>query len=165
MPGFMPEEVTSNIYSSLRKISVLDKETFLKNNIQEMENGIVPLLFIITLISGIVLTAILSLILSISVMEKRKDFAIIKAIGSPRGFISGIIIQLSILLSLSGLAFALMLFFPMIALVEKISPEVSARTSIAQLLVVSLAVILISLVSSILPNQKIRKIYPLEVFK
>lgn len=165
IPGFRPEEVKSNIYSSLRKISVLDKETFLKNNIQEMENGIVPLLFIITLISGIVLTAILSLILSISVMEKRKDFAIIKAIGSPRGFISGIIIQLSILLSLTGLAFALMLFFPMIALVEKISPEVSARTSIIQILFVSLAVIVISLISSILPNQKIRKIYPLEVFK
>ena len=48
-----------------------------------MESGIIPLLFIVTLISAIVLTAILSLILSVSILEKRRDFAIMKALGSP----------------------------------------------------------------------------------
>jgi putative ABC transport system permease protein len=136
----------------------------MENNIREMESGIIPLIFIVTLISAIVLTAILSLILSISVLEKRKDFAIMKALGSPGRFIPGLVIRISLILSLTGLVLALILFFPMTEIVEKISPEVSARTSVIQILIVSAGVIVISLISSILPNRRIRKIYPLEVF-
>ncbi len=164
IPGSDPETIKSNIYSGLKNIVIFDKPTFIRNNVREMESGIIPLLFIVTLISAIVLTAILSLILSISVLEKRKDFAIMKAVGSPRGFISGLIVSQSVILSLTGLAFALVLFFPMIGIVEKISPEVSAKTSVFQILIVSSGVMVISLISSVLPTRKIRKIYPLEVF-
>lgn len=164
VPGVAPENIKSEIYSGLKNITVFDKETFLNNNIREMESGIMPLLYIVTLISSIVLTAILSLILSISVLEKRKDFAIMKAVGSPRGFVTGLIVSQSVILSMTGLSIALILFFPMIAIVEKISPEVSAKTSIYQMLIVSAGVLIISLISSALPIRKIRKIYPLEVF-
>jgi putative ABC transport system permease protein len=112
-----------------------------------------------------VLIAILSLILSISILEKRRDFAIMKALGSPRGFISGLIVRLSVILSISGLFFGLVLYFPMVSIVERISPEVATRTSVLQILVVSSGVMLISMVSSFLPNMNIRNIYPLEVFK
>ena len=88
-----------------------------------MESGIIPLLFIVTLISAIVLTAILSLILSVSVLEKRKDFAIMKVLGSPRGFIPWLVIRVSMMLSLTGVILALVIFFPMIGIVEKIFPE------------------------------------------
>jgi len=164
IPGSNLGKIKSDIYSGLKNIVIFDKATFIKNNIQEMESGIIPLLFIVTLISAIVLTAILSLILSVSVLEKRNDFAIMKALGSPRGFISGLVVRLSVILSLTGLAFALVLFFPMVWIVERISPEVSAKTSVFQILVVSSGVMIISLISSVLPNRRIRKIYPLEVF-
>jgi len=163
-PGASTDSIKSEIYAGLKNIVVFDKVTFMENNIREMESGIIPLLFIVTLISAIVLTAILSLILSISVLEKRKDFAIMKALGSPGRFIPGLVIRISLILSLTGLVLALILFFPMTGIVEKISPEVSARTSVFQILIVSAGVIVISLISSILPNRRIRKIYPLEVF-
>lgn len=158
------ENIKSDIHSGFKNVVVFDRETFLENNIQEMESGIMPLLYIVTMISAIVLTAILSLILSISVLEKRKDFAIMKAIGSPRGFIAAIVVSQSVILSFTGLALSLILFFPMTAVIEKISPEVSTKTSLFQMLVVSMGVIVISLISSILPIRRIRKIYPLEVF-
>lgn len=163
-PGVALENIKSDIYSGIKNIVVFDKETFLDNNIREMESGIMPLLYIVIMISAIVLIAILSLILSISVLEKRKDFAIMKTVGSPRGFIAAIVVSQSVILSLTGLAFALILFFPMTAVIEKISPEVSSKTSLFQMLAVSLGVIIISLMSSVLPIRRIRKIYPLEVF-
>ena len=83
VPGSVIENIKSGIYSGFKDIVVFDKTTFIKNNMQEMESGIIPLLFIVTFISAIVLTAILSLILSVSILEKRRDFAIIKALGSP----------------------------------------------------------------------------------
>ncbi|MDP4276191.1 MAG: ABC transporter permease [Bacteroidota bacterium] len=163
-PGFKLGNVQASIQSKLKKVVSFDKETFVKNNIQEMDSGIIPLLFIVTFISAIVLTAILSLILSINVLEKRKDFAILKVLGSPRGFISGIVIEQSILLSLTGFVFAVILYFPMISLIEKITPEVSVMTTLSQLIIVLAGVNIISLASTILPNRRIRQIYPLEVF-
>ncbi len=165
LSGSAMENIKSDIYSGFKNIVVFDKATFIKNNIQEMESGIIPLLFIVTLISAIVLTAILSLILSISILEKRRDFAIMKALGSPYGFISGLVIRLSAILSITGLFLGLVLYFPMVIIVERISPEVATRSSILQILIVSSGVMLISIISSFLPNMNVRKIYPLEVFK
>ncbi len=164
LQGYDHSQVKAEIDSLFTNIVVYDKNTFTDNNIREMESGIIPMLFIVTLISAVVLTSILSLILSVSVLEKRKDYAIMKALGSPRGFIAGLIVRLSIILSLIGLSFTMVLYFPLLNLVERISPEVSAKTSVMQIITVFAGVIIISLVSSFLPNQRIRKIYPIEVF-
>jgi len=163
-PGFKLKDVQSNVYAKLKNVVVYNNDTFVKNNIHEMENGIIPLFFIIMLITAVVLTAILSLILTVSVLERRKDFAILKALGSPHGFITGLVILQSMLLSLAGLVMGVILFFPMISLIAIITPEVANTTTVSQILLVSLGVMGISLISSILPIQKIRKIYPLEVF-
>jgi putative ABC transport system permease protein len=165
VPGSVLENIRSDIYSGFENIAVFDKATFIKNNTREMESGIIPLLFIVTLISAIVLTAILSLILSVSILEKRRDFAIMKALGSPHGFISGLVVRLSAILAITGLFLGLVIYFPMVSIVERISPEVATRTSVLQILAVSSGVMLISMISAFLPNMNVRKIYPLEVFK
>lgn len=164
LPDFKVKDVQANIYEKLRNVVVFDNETFVQNNIHEMENGIIPLFAIITLITAVVLTAILSLILSVSVLEKRQDFAIIKALGCPNGFVPRLVLMQSMMLSLAGLVVGILLFFPMISLVGRITPEVANTTSVNQILLVSIGVLLISMISSILPIHKIRKIYPLEVF-
>jgi putative ABC transport system permease protein len=164
LPTFRLKDVQANIIAKLKNVVVFDNDTFVKNNIHEMENGIIPLFFIITLITAVVLTAILSLILSVSVLERRQDFAIIKALGSPYGFITGLVMLQSMLLSSAGLLLGVILFFPMTSLIERITPEVANTTSVGQILLVSAGILVISAISSILPIRKIRKIYPLEVF-
>ena len=157
-------EVTSRIKAAVSDINVFDRETFIQNNIREMESGILPLLYMIAIIGAIVLTAILSLILSINVLERRKDFAIMKALGSPKGFIPGLIIEQSMILIISGLVVGIIFFFPLIEVLEKISPEVSAVSSPVQVLTVCLGALSIGLISSIVPIRKLKKIYPLEAF-
>jgi len=158
------QAVTSRIYACVSDINVIDRETFIKNNIKEMESGILPLLYMIAIIGAIVLTAILSLILSINVLERRKDFAIMKALGSPQGFLPGLIIEQSMILIICGLAIGIIFFFPLIRVLEKISPEVSAISSPTQVLTVCLGAVFIGLISSIGPIRKLKKIYPLEAF-
>jgi putative ABC transport system permease protein len=164
LPNVRLKDVQANVYAKLKNVVVFDNDTFVQNNIHEMENGIIPLFFIITLITAVVLTAILSLILSVSVLERRQDFAIIKTLGSPHGFITGLVMLQSLLLSTTGLIMGILLFFPMTSLIEKVTPEVANTTSVGQILLVSVSVLVISAISSILPIRKIRKIYPLEVF-
>ena len=162
--GESKQAIISRIYAAVPDINVFDRTTFIKNNIKEMESGILPLLYMIAIIGAIVLTAILSLILSINVLERRKDFAIMKALGSPKGFLPGLIIEQSMILIFSGLAVGIIFFFPLIRVLEKISPEVSAVSSSTQVLTVCLGAVIISLISSIGPIRKLNRIYPLEAF-
>lgn len=159
------KNVIQRIRLELPDVEVYDRETFLQNNINELESGILPLLFFIAILSCVLLTSILSLILSINVLEKRKDYAIMKAIGAPGWFIVRTVIYQAFLLAFSGLVIALILFYPLIYLVGNLSPEVSIMTSAGQIIAVAGGVMIISLVSSVFPILKLRKIYPMEVFK
>ena len=164
-PGSGLKHVSAEIETRLPDVVVFGHERFLENNIREMESGILPLLFVVAVIGSVVLMAILSLILSVNVLERRKDFAIMKALGSPGSFISGLVVIQALILSGCGLAVGIALFFPLMGAVEKLSPEVSVLTSPFQILSVTVSVTVISLISSIFPNQKLRKVYPLEAFK
>ncbi len=164
-PGNNSSDIADLIRKELPDIAVFDRKSFLANNIREMESGLLPLLYVVAFIGAVVLTAILSLILSVNVLERRRDYAVMKALGSPGSFIPGTVIQQALVLAGCGMAVALLLFFPLTEVVEKISPEVSVISSLIQILIVMAGVIIISLVSSFIPIRKLRNIYPLEVFK
>ncbi len=164
-PGTDPSDIANLIMSELSDIAVFDQKSFLANNIHEMESGLLPLLYVVACIGAVVLTAILSLILSVNVLERRKDYAIMKALGSPGSFIPGTVIQQALMLAGSGVTVALILFFPLTEVVEKLSPEVSVISSLIQIIIVIAGVGLISLISSFIPIRKLSNIYPLEVFR
>jgi ABC-type antimicrobial peptide transport system permease subunit len=88
-----------------------------------------------------------------------------KALGAPAGFIPRVIIQQSLILAISGMVIAIVLFGPMLNAVKKFSPTISAESSVRQILIVAGGVLVISLLSSILPLLRQRHIYPLEVFR
>lgn len=163
--GSDPIAVSANIRAVSSDISVYDRVTFLNNNIHEAESGVMPLLYVVALIGAVVLTALLSLILSVYVLEQQKDYAIMKALGSPSGFIPGIVIQQALMLAASGLIIALLLFNPMLDAVKRFSPTISAESSANQILIVAGGLFIISLFSTILPLLRQRRIYPLDVFR
>lgn len=157
-------KVAEAIRRALPGVEVYDHDQFLRNNIREMQSGLLPFLYTVAVIGAIVLTAILSLLLSINILEQRKDFAILKTLGSPKGFLPRLIIQQALLIAIAGSMVALVVFFPMSVMIEKLSPEISTKSSLGQVAVVLLTVGAISLLSSFISMQKLRRIYPLEAF-
>jgi putative ABC transport system permease protein len=153
------------IRAALPRVEVYEHEEFLQNNTREMEAGILPLLYSVAVIGAVVLTVILSLLLSINVLERRKDFAVLKTLGSPRGFLPRLIVEQALAVALAGSAVALGLFFPMVAVIERLAPEVSTQSSVEQVALVILAVGLVSLLAALFSLQKLRSIYPLEAFQ
>lgn len=156
--------IADEIRKELPNVEVYDHETFLQNNIREMQVGFLPFIYTIASIGVVVLTVILSLLLSINILERRKDFALMKTLGSPKGFLSRLIIGQALLISSAGNVAAIILFFPMTTVIEKISPEISTKTSVEQMATVVLVVSVISLFSSFISMQRLRRIYPLEAF-
>jgi len=164
------EKYIPTIMNSIKKkfggtLSLFTNKTFLINNIREMEAGILPLFYAIAVIGGIVLSIILSLILSVNILEKRRDFAIMKILGSSQWFLDKLVIAQALAISLTALLFAIAAFFPLLRFVEYVSPEVTARVGVSHILLVAFVTIIISLLSSLLACKKTRSIYPLEVFQ
>lgn len=157
-------EVAEAIRRALPTVEVYEHETFVTNNTREMQAGFLPFIYTVTSIGVIVLTAILSLLLSISILERRKDFAIMKTLGSPSGFLACLIIEQSLLISGAGIAVALALFYPTVAIIKILTPEIAVRMSVQQAAAVMLAVGIISLISSFISMQRLRRIYSLEAF-
>ncbi|MGE5436498.1 MAG: ABC transporter permease [Syntrophothermus sp.] len=153
---------------SLQKVlpgcSFYTHQEFVDNNIKEMKTGILPMLYAIAGISGIVLTAILSLILSINILEKRKDFAVMKILGCPESFLPGLVFSQAVIITLLSSAVALILYFPVTAIIENISPEITVKNDLLTSLLVVLTAVIMSLVSSFISVHRLRHIYPIEVF-
>ncbi|MEE9502803.1 MAG: ABC transporter permease [Candidatus Aminicenantaceae bacterium] len=162
--GYSLREVADEIRSHLSGVEVYDHETFLKNNIYEMESGFLPLLYTVAVIGAVVLTLILSLLLSVNILEKRKDFVVFKTLGSPKGFLGRLIIAQAMLISTSACIVGLIVFFCLVRLIEKISPEVSTKSTVGQILVVVAVAEIMSLISSFLSMRKLRRIYLMEAF-
>jgi len=157
--------VQARIREELPGLEVYDHPTFLQNNIQEMKSGFLPLLYTVAAIGAVVLTVILSLLLSVNILERRKDFAILKTIGSPLAFLWGMVIKQALLISSASSLAALAAFFPLVRLIERVSPEVSTKSTLGQIAAVVLAVGVMSLLSSGISIRRLRRIYFLEAFQ
>jgi ABC-type lipoprotein release transport system permease subunit len=162
--GHVARDVVQSIHDELPGLEVYDHQTFLQNNIREMQSGFLPLLYTIAAIGAVVLTTILTLILSISILERRKDLAVMKILGSPIGFLYRLIVEQSFQIATAGCLTAVILYFPVVLCVERLSPEVSTRSSVEQIIAVTVAVWGMSLLSSFFSMRRLRHIYPLEAF-
>jgi ABC-type lipoprotein release transport system permease subunit len=163
--GLRVPEVARRIKEDLPDVEVYDHPTFLKNNIREMQSGFLPLLYTVAAIGAIVLTAILSLLLTISILEQRKEFGVMKTLGCPQGFLQWLVMRMS--LSIAGLSscLALVSFFPLIVVVERFRPEVSTKCNVEQIIIVLAVVTLMSLLSSVFSIRRLSRIYALEAFQ
>lgn len=158
------ERVAKTIRSALPAVEVYEHTQFLQNNIREMQSGLLPFLYTVAALGVIVLMAILSLLLSVNILERRKDFAVLKTLGSPSSFLSRLIVEQALLISFLGMKTGLTLFYPMVVLLERISPEVTTKSSVEQVMGVVAVVIVVSLMSSFISLQRLRRIYPMEAF-
>jgi putative ABC transport system permease protein len=159
------QALRNRIREDVPGVDIYTQEEFLANNIREMESGLLPLLFTIASIGGLVLAAILTLLLTINILERRTDIAVMKALGVPASSLTRLVLALAFLISGAGTAVALVAFFPLCLLLERIAPEVTTATASSHVILALIVVALISTVSALLAVRRTHRIYPLEAFQ
>ena len=153
------------ITGRLTDVEVYDHETFVLNNLRELQAGFLPFVLTIVGIGIVVLTVVLSLLLSINIIEQRKDFAIMKIIGSSGRFLIMEILGQSFVLSLFGYLMAGLCLWPLIKFIAILTPEVTVLPTLVHFVVVLLITGCIATLSAGFSMLKLRKIYPMEVFQ
>jgi len=162
--GAAPNTVRSAIKEALPSVEVYDQASFVANNTQEMEAGFLTFIYTIATLGLVVLTTILSLLLSIHILERRREFAIMKVVGASSLFLSGLVFKQALMISGAGVAAAMVLFVPVVKLVAYLSPEVAVAASVAQAGAVAVLVGVVGLISATLALGRLRRIYALEAF-
>jgi len=169
MVDLKPQSEVSQVQRAIREelpgLEVFSHEEFVANNTREMESGILPLLYTIALVGGVVLTTVLTLILSINILERRKDFALLKTLGAPGPYLPRFVLAQAGVLGLAGLVAGCTLVAPMAAMIEQLAPEVSTKTTAVHVVLVSLGVVVMSAASAAITARRLRRIYPLEAFQ
>ncbi len=138
---------------------------FIENNVLEMQTGFLAFLFIITLMGALVLAVILALLLSLDILERRRDFVIMKALGAPGTYLLGMVAGKALLLGVGGGGLGLALFLPLRALVRWLAPELETQVYPAQMAIVFLGVLVICLASALIASRRISGFYALEAFR
>ncbi len=157
--------VVESLKRRFPSLAVFSKKEFVENNLEEMETGVLPVLWTIALFGISIGTAVMSLMLYGSVLEKREDYALLKAIGGSQNFIVLLVLRQSLLGATTGYAFGLMLNLICAPVITRLVPEVTLLFTWRAAAIVLAASLLIGAIASWAPIHKLARIYPGEVFR
>lgn len=158
------DRVIATVRQVLRDASVFTHAEFIENNRREMQSGFLPFIVAVCTISVVVLVSILSLLLSILILERRTDFAVMKTIGAPAFALPLLVLNLAAIIAVSGTAVGLVMYPVVTQLVQWISPELCPRTTGREFAITTTSVLLACVVAALIPLRKLRSIYPAESF-
>ncbi|NWJ42027.1 MAG: ABC transporter permease [Geothrix sp.] len=164
-PGETVPAVLQALRAAQPEMNFFSDAQFIENNVLEMQTGFLAFLFIITLMGALVLAVILALLLSLDILERRRDFVIMKALGAPRSYLRGLVAAKALLLGGCGGGLGLALFLPLRALVRVLAPELETQVYPAQMALVLAGVLVICLASALVATRRIAGFYALEAFR
>lgn len=146
-------------------LAIFSKKVFVENQLEEMEAGVLPVLWTIALFGISSGATVMTLMLYGSVLEKREDYALLKAVGASQNFVVALVLKQSLLGATTGYAFGLMLNFICAPLLTRLVPEVTLLFTWRAAAIVLAASLLIGAIASWAPIHKLARIYPAEVFR
>jgi putative ABC transport system permease protein len=113
---------------------------------------------------AVVCAFIVALMLYNSVLERREDYATLKALGASQRYLLRIVVGQALLVTAAGCFFGALLVAALTPLLREAVPALALRYSPSLLLIVP-CVLLIGGVAAAAPVRMLRRIYPAEVFR
>ena len=146
-------------------LSVYSKKEFIKNNLEEMQTGVLPILWAIGIFAAISGAAVISLMLYGSILEKRDDYAMLKAVGASHSQLLIIVGKQSVFIAVIGYFYGLLLYLILSPAIIKLFPEINLSLIWQAEVMVFAASLFIGIIGAIIPIYKLYGIYPAEVFR
>lgn len=157
--------VSEKIVNAIPGAVVMPKAEFMSNNREEVEVGFAPILFAVLLMGAFVGTVVISLTLFTATMEKRHEYAVLKALGAGNGYLAGVILQQALWNGVLGFLAGVGLLMITANGIERLVPEVSIVLSSRDFAAIFISACLMGGLSSFMPVRRILRIHPAEVFR
>jgi putative ABC transport system permease protein len=164
-PGVAPESLVAAVRRTGRRLNAFTQPEFARNNLDELRNGLLPVLATVDAFGAAVGAAVLGLLLYGTVVERREDFALLKALGAGRGALRRLVLRQAAFAVGAGFAAGLGAHLALAPLLGALLPQVPlALDPAAAALALALALAM-GLAGAWLPIARLERVYPAEVFR
>lgn len=145
-------------------LAVHAAKDFIRHHEEEMESGVLPVFAAAAIFGAAVGGFIVALMLYSAALERRDDYATLKALGAGQRYLLRLVIGQSLLVTAAGCIAGALLTAAITPLLLHFVPAIALRYSPALLLVVP-AALLVGALAAAAPLRVLRRIYPGEVFR
>ena len=145
-------------------LAVHQAEDFIRFHEDEADAGILPVFFTAAAFGAVVCAFIVALMLYNSVLERREDYATLKALGASQRYLLRIVVGQALLVTAAGCVFGGLIAAVLTPLLREAVPALAIRYSPPLLLIVP-CVLLVGALAAAAPVRMLRRIYPAEVFR
>jgi putative ABC transport system permease protein len=156
--------VARRIRAEFPDLAVHQAEDFIRFHEDEADAGILPVFFTAAAFGAVVCAFIVALMLYNSVLERREDYATLKALGASQRYLLRIVVGQALLVTAAGCFFGGLFVALLTPLLREAVPALAIRYSSPLLLIVP-CVLLVGAFAAAAPVRMLRRIYPAEVFR
>ncbi|HUR81422.1 MAG TPA: ABC transporter permease [Thermoanaerobaculia bacterium] len=149
---------------SLPGYDVYTNDEFVRHHEEEMDSGVLPVFAAAAIFGAAVGGFIVALMLYSSALERREDYATLKALGAGQGYLLRLVIAQALLVTLAGCIAGALFTAIITPLLLRLVPAITLRYSPMFVLVLP-AALLIGAMAAAAPLRVLRRIYPGEVFR
>lgn len=143
----------------------LTTEEFANEATRNMENELLPILWVLVLIGLGVGTTVIGLTIYTATIERRREYGVLKAIGFSNGKLVSIVLQQAIAAGAIGLTVGVPATFALAALLERMEPAFVTTFSARHIVFVAIAALVMTLVAALLPLRPVLRLDPADVFQ
>jgi putative ABC transport system permease protein len=159
------EELIGRLRARSPHVAVLPQAIFAENNMEELRGGLVPILATVAVLGGIVAVAVLTLLLYGSVLERREDYALLKALGASSGVVARVVLAQAMTAVCGGLIVGTLVYAIVAALAARLVPAVPLSLAVEAAALVAAGAFVTGALGALVPLRRIARIHPAEVFR
>lgn len=164
-PGVSPAVLAERIAGELEDVNALPRDEFVRNDHAMAVQMGVEVLWIMSLVSGLVAALIVAFSSYTQVVHLRREFAVTKSLGFPvLGLFAAALVQAGAV-SLLGFAGSLALGFGVLPALSAVSPQISIVVLPAHYAPIALGALLVTIAAALLPAWAIARVDPITVFR
>jgi putative ABC transport system permease protein len=154
----------AKIRDAFPELAVHEQADFVRYHDEEMESGVLPVFAAAAIFGAAVGGFIVALMLYSSVLERRDDYATLKALGAGQRYLLRLVVAQSLLVTIAGCIGGVLLIAALTPLLFRLVPALSLRYVPAHLWIFPAALV-IGAMAAMAPLRVLRRIYPGEVFR
>jgi putative ABC transport system permease protein len=164
-PGAPPDAVAADVRALVPELSVFTEAEFTENNLEELRSSLLPILATVAVFGAAIGVTVLTLLLYSSVLERREDYALLKALGTNRGYLRRLVFMQCFFTVTGGFLVAEIVCAAATPIIGYFVPVLVFSFTARAGVLIAVAALAMGAAGAWLPVSKLERIYPAEVFR
>jgi len=163
-PGVNAQTLVRRIKEEIDKVNVLTSEEFIKSDRQLAVQMGAEIVRMMTMIGTLLATLIVAFTAYSLIARKKQELAIAKALGFANGQIYLAALSQSIVVTVLGLLFALLISFTLLAWLPSVVPQINLAVRLHQFTSIVIVALPVAMLASLGAARTVAKLDPMTVF-